>query len=332
MNPVVPAFRQSQSGLSMVEMLVAMAISLIISFGVVNLFLQSKSSFIQDEEISRLQENGRWALRYISRELSMTGFYGNVVNGGSITTALAVAPDCGTGWAMNTAVTVEHLDNVTDSQAVLAYVCLSSGEVLPGTDILAVRRTKDTAAMVDGTIATAPADNTVYLRLEDFGSDARLVRGSDLTLVDKTAGSGIDTWEYQPQLLYVRPYANTVGDGIPTLCTRKLTQDASDVGIDSAECLVEGVENLQVEYGLDNSTPPDFSADYYISNPTAAELRQAVNARIFVLARSVNEVNGYRNDKSYQLGNTVVAAANDGYYRRVMQTTVVLRNGDIYGF
>ncbi len=326
------SMRQFQTGLSMVEMLVALAISLIISFGVVNLFLQSKVSFMQDEEISRLQENGRWALRYMSRELSMTGFYGNVVDGGGITSSLTVASDCGVSWALDTNQPLEHLDNATDTSAVLTYVCLASGEVLPGTDIVAVRRTKDSAAMVDGTSSAVLEDNAVYLRLEQFGNDAALVRGVDLTLTDKTAGSGVDSWEYQPQLLYVRPYSNTPGDGIPTLCVRKLTRDAATLGMDSADCLVEGVENLQVEYGLDTSVPPDYSADYYTSNPSATELLQAVNARIFVLARSVNEVNGYVNDKSYQLGNTVIAAANDGFYRRVMQTTVVLRNGEIYGF
>lgn len=332
MGIAVASSRLFQRGLSMVEMLIAMAISLIISFGVVNLFLQSKASFMQDEEISRLQENGRWALRFLSRELSMTGFYGNLVDGTSISTALPVASDCSPGWALNTAVPLEHLDNVTETAVLLNYLCMSAGEVLPGTDMVAIRRTKDSAAMLDGSISATLVDEAVYLRLEQFGNSAELVRGSDMALTDKTPGSGVDSWEYQPQLLFVRPYANAPGDGIPTLCTRKLTRDAATLGIDTAECLVEGVENLQLEYGLDSSVPADYSADYYTSSPTAAELRQAVNARIFVLARSVNEVNGYLNDKSYQLGNTAVAAANDGFYRRVMQTTVVLRNGDIYGF
>ncbi len=322
----------AQRGLSMVELLVAMAISVVISFGVVNLFLQSKVSFLQDEETSRLQENGRWALRYLSRELSMTGFYGNIVDGGAIGSGLVVNSDCDAGWALNTSVPFEHLDSPSASEAVAAYGCLASGDFVPGTDIIAVRRTKDSAALVDGVAAPATEDNAVYLRLENFGVISQLVRGSDLSMADKTAGSGIDAWEYQPQLLFVRPYATTSGDGIPTLCTKMLSREDATLKVDDTECLVEGIENLQVEFGIDTSVPPDYAADYYTASPSADEQEQAVNARIYILARTINEVTGYVNDKSYALGDTTVAAANDGHYRRMMQTTVVLRNGELYGF
>ena len=187
-------------------------------------------------------------------------------------------------------------------------------------------------AMTDGNVLSGPESNAVYLRLDQFGGAGALIRGSDLTLADKTAGSGVDAWEYQPQLLFVRPWSSSVGDGIPTLCTKKITRDAATLKVDDAECLVEGVENLQIEYGLDTSSPPDYTADYYTASPTPAELEEAVNARIYVLTRSINEVTGYTNDKSYQLGETTVAAANDGHYRRMLQTTVVLRNGELFGF
>ena len=306
--PAVTAVRH-QRGLSLVELMIALAISVIISLGVVNLFLQTKVSFMQDEEISRLQENGRWALRYVARELSMTGFYGNVVSGGIIGSTLPVASDCGVGWTLDTGQSLEHLNDVTDTLAVTTYGCLSTGDVVPGTDIIAVRQ------------AHVGTDQS-----------SKLVRGSDLTLADRTPGSGVDAWEYQPQLLFVRPWSSTVGDGIPTLCTRKITRTVATLKVDDEECLVEGVENLQIEYGLDTSSPPDFAADYYTADPTAAELAEAVNARIYILTRSINEVRGYTNDKSYQLGETTVAAANDGHYRRMLQTTVVLRNGELFGF
>ena len=332
MNVPAESTARHQRGLSLVELMIALAISVIISLGVVNLFLQTKVSFMQDEEISRLQENGRWALRYVSRELSMTGFYGSVVNGATISSTLAVASDCGVGWTLDTASAIEHLNNATDTLVTTTYACLGAGEVVPGTDILVVRRTKDSPAMTDGNVLSGPENNAVYLRLGQFGSAGALVRGSDLTLADKTAGSGVDAWEYQPQILFVRPWSSTAGDGIPTLCTKKITRDLATLKVGDADCLVEGVENLQIEYGLDTSSPPDYTADYYTANPTAAELEEAVNARIFVLARSINEVSGYINDKSYQLGGTTVAAANDGHYRRMLQTTVVLRNGELFGF
>jgi type IV pilus assembly protein PilW len=81
---------------------------------------------------------------------------------------------------------------------------------------------------------------------------------------------------------------------------------------------------MQVELGIDDDA--DFIADYYTAAPTAAEVTDAVAARIYVLARSVTQVPNYTNDKTYRMGATVVAPANDGFYRRVFSTTVLLRN------
>ncbi len=321
-----------QSGVSMVELLIALTIGLILSFGVVNLFLQSKTSFYQDEQTAQLQENGRWALRYVVRELSMGGFLGGILDGGAVTTTTAVANDCAVGWANNTSAALEHLDNVTDTQATTAYACLGSGDVLPGTDMLAMRRTKDSPHVSDGLVTAALTNNALYLRVQDYGANSSLVKGSAITTADKTAGSRVDVWQYHPQLLFVRSYSINVGDGIPTLCRKILTTNAATLALDSTECLVEGIENLQVEFGLDTSNPPDFVPDYYEMTPTAAELESAVTARVYVLSRSIDEVAGYTNDKTYTLGNSTVAAANDGYYRRVLQTTVMLRNSEAFGF
>ena len=320
-----------QTGLSLIELLVALVISTLVSFGVVNLFLQMRVSGQQDDEIARLQENGRWALRYISRDLSMTGFFGNRISGAGVGSTLVVTDDCDPGWSLDTAQPLEHLDNVTAVTATTEYDCLTNGDIEVGTDILAIRRTHDSPHVEDGGAVVGLSSNTVYLRLEQFGVQGQLVKGSEFSLSDLTAGSGVDAWEYEVRLFFIRPYADTPGDGIPSLCIKRLTTDNAAITLDSTECLVEGIENLQVEFGLDLSEPRDYTADYYTATPTADELDQAVTAKIYLLARSVSEVPGYTNDKSYQLGDATIAAANDGYYRRMMQTTVVLRNGGVFG-
>ncbi|MEP5766483.1 MAG: PilW family protein [Halieaceae bacterium] len=325
-----PATRQA--GLSLVELLVALAIGVLISLGIVNLFLQSRVSAQQDEETARLQENGRWALRYLSRELAMAGFYGNNIDGSAIATSLTFTSDCGTDWAMDSGVNLEHLDNASDAAATATFDCMVTGEIVPGTDVLAFRRVKDSPAMLDGTAIVPVENNKVYLRLQSLGGSGQLLKGGDLSLADKAAGSGVDTWEYLPKLVFVRSYSQSPGDGISSLCVKRLSTDSSTVSVESTECLVEGVENLQVEFGLDEDIPPDYAADYYTATPTAAQLESAISARIYILSRSVNEVQGYLNDKSYQLGQTSVAANNDGYYRRILHSTVMLRNSSLYEF
>ena len=49
---------------------------------------------------------------------------------------------------------------------------------------------------------------------------------------------------------------------------------------------------------------------------------------VLTAARSLEQITGYRNDKTYNLGSTVVGPFNDAYYRRVYSTTVPLRNSN----
>ena len=127
--------------------------------------------------------------------------------------------------------------------------------------------------------------------------------------------------QYQPQIFYVRP--DSAGeDGIPTLVRETLQGDDM-----RAEVLVEGVEDMQIEWGVDGADD-DLAPDHYTADPDNAELADAATARIFLLVRGIRPVTGYVNDKTYKLGRKTVAARNDAFYRRVYSMTVQLRNSE----
>jgi type IV pilus assembly protein PilW len=63
--------KKQQTGFSLVELMVGLVIGLLVSAIIITVFTQSKKSYSQDEEISQLQENGRYALQLLTRELSM---------------------------------------------------------------------------------------------------------------------------------------------------------------------------------------------------------------------------------------------------------------------
>lgn len=326
------AGRRRQSGLSLIELLVALSIGVFLTLGAASLFLQSKTSFFQDEETARLQENGRWALRFLSREISMAGYFGGLLDAAGISTALVVANDCGTGWAAAPGPGLEHVNNATTTSAAAALPCLTGVDLLPGADVVAVKRVKDAPHVFDGSQLAAPLDQATYLRVQEYGASSTLVRGSSITVADKTAGSQVDVWEYQPQVLFIRDFSFASGDGIPTLCRRRLTTTTGTLAMKPVECLIEGIENMQVEFGIDDSAPFDYAPDYYVANPSQAQLNSAVSAKVYLLARSVNPVSGYTDDREYRLGATTIAAANDNFYRKVFQTTVMFRNSGAFGF
>jgi len=134
------------------------------------------------------------------------------------------------------------------------------------------------------------------------------------------------------------------GDGIPTL---KLAQlDVGGFTDASVVALAEGIENLQLEYGLDMGSAPDGSADQFSANPdshagcagaaspcSAANWASTVAVRVHMLGRNTKATAvGYTNQKEYTLGlnadgspNTI-PAFNDAYRRHVYEASVRVYN------
>ena len=92
----------------------------------------------------------------------------------------------------------------------------------------------------------------------------------------------------------------------------------------STECIAQGVENLQLEYGIDTSG--NGSVNAYVTNPTQAQLETAVSVRIFLLARTTNDDRSFDNAKTYTLSNAADYTPADNLHRRVYTTTVAIPN------
>ena len=306
-------------GLSLVELLVAIALGVVLSFGAMSLLLASKRSYLEAEELARMQDNGRHALRLLSFELNMAGYLATRVPG------TAVDPvESGTAcfdYLMRTNPPLEHVNDVTSAGLSgggqsLPADCLLPGRHVAGSDMLLIRRTLSLPTVDPGGQSAGIDPDAIYLRAGPRYEQVSLQRG----------GNGLtaegELWEYVPQVLFLRNYSVTSGDGVPALCRKRLGRSANRMA--PTECLVEGVENLQVEFGIDEDG--DQLADRFESVPDPAQLRAAVAARIYLLVRSVRPLGGYSDDRFYTLGNTRVRPPRDGYYRQLMQLTVGLHN------
>lgn len=65
-----------QRGFSLVELMVAMTLGLTLVLGVSQLFLASKRSFVLQQHLAAVQENARFVLTRISRDLRQAGVFG----------------------------------------------------------------------------------------------------------------------------------------------------------------------------------------------------------------------------------------------------------------
>ena len=320
---------RTQFGFTLIEVMIALLLGIVIAGGVVGLFASGQRSFRQDQNIARMQDSARFAINELARDIRMAGYTGEVVNPIMIQhqAGLAVATDCGVAgqanWILNftddvtdEVNTLVSVDNATGATANASFSCITTAEVLGNTDVVGIKRFAGRSLPV-----ASLQVNTIYMESNSAqGLMYQAPPGAPL------AGS-ISHWEYRPHIYYIRNFTNVAGDGIPSLC-RKALEFGAAVGIQT-ECIAEGIEDLQLEYGLD--VDGDGSAERYLPDPTLTELQQVISARIFLLARTTREDHAYTDDRTYPISNRPIAAgANPGpqdqFHRRVYTVTVPIFN------
>lgn len=312
--------RDRSGGVSLVEVLVATALGVVLGLAAALTYVHAKHFFLLQRQVAQLQDNGRQALRLLGRELASSGFFAGLP---AAQVALADAPGAGCveGWALDGPPGLQVVDDFHAGAPAVEGLgdCLEPARVMPGTDVVAVRRTAGEASIAGGDIAPAlPASATQrwYLRSADAGPPG-WARYSAAALRALETGPDVSLWRAISGIYFIRPWAVREGDGVPALCV-----DALAGSLLTVRCLVEGVEDLQVQFGFD--TDGDGVADRYGDAGPGGDVAAAVSARIFLLLRSIDPLHGLDTRGAYALGNRVRVFAADGYLRQVMTTTVAL--------
>ncbi len=315
----------SQAGVTLIELMIAMTLSLMLGGAVITVFVNNSHSFKQDENVLRMQDDARFALRELALEISMAGNYSELHVPAIVMpdAELAIGVDCGpageinwmyraTQALTNESLSITAIDNATGAQVVAAHSCFAADEVLAGTDVISIKR-------VAGAEAALPIDGNVYLRTN--GTVGLLYQAPIPATPTVVVAPPMNDWEYRPSIFYVRSYANTPGDGNPTLC-RKVLRGANP-GM-TTECIASGIENLQVEYGIDRTD--DGNPNLYLSSPTLTDMQKVVSARIFILARTSQIDTRYSNEKTFSISNAPAYTPQDSFHRRMFSTTVSIQN------
>jgi type IV pilus assembly protein PilW len=72
-------FFKKRRGFTLVEILVALAIGALLTSGFVQIFSSSKKTYLIQDNLSRLQENARFAMDFLARDIRMAGHIENAV-------------------------------------------------------------------------------------------------------------------------------------------------------------------------------------------------------------------------------------------------------------
>ncbi|QBF83961.1 prepilin-type N-terminal cleavage/methylation domain-containing protein [Shewanella maritima] len=321
-----------QRGMSLVELMVAMVISLFLSAGLFTMFNMSSSNVTTTSQFNQLQENGRIALTLMERDINQLGFFGDltgtemILNTNTTNSATAVTSDC-VGGGVNNETFPEnvpaHFRRLWgfEYKTTVEINCNSALTPDKGTDIIQVKR------LMGPSLAAADLESNRYYA-SVTSNEIEFFNGS------ATPPTKLNSrlWEYQHHVYFVETDNN-----IPVLKRRSLNISN---GMSNEEQLVEGIENLRFMYGFDNdgdSTPDVFlpAEDVSTFMWDNQGFQRLVAVKIFVLVRSVQPDRTYSNDVTYTLGDKEISGASSAnssdpnyehYRRRVMSTTVVLEN------
>lgn len=306
MRPQTLRRRSHELGFSIPELLVALAIGMLILAGMTTLFVRNSRTQSQVERANRQIENGRYAIALLSTDLRNAGFYGEF-DPTPLADPPGVPDPCAPTLPALRAALPLHVQGYAAGESLPS--CLS--DVKSGTAVLVVRHTRTctsdnpdcNADGIQGPLFQASlCDNLSELGSGDPANHYAL--DTDTAALTRhrrdcssSAGSGTlaVARRFVTHIYYV---ANNdkAGDGIPTLKRMELRLDGGQLGF-TAVPLVEGVDNLQFEYGIDSSG--DGVVDLYTAAPGAAagctdigcaarNWRNALSVRVSVLARNVD--------------------------------------------
>lgn len=364
MKPRSLVRRTSSPGFSLVELMIAMTIGLLLLAGLVSTFAGSARTHRELQKLSQQIENGRYALEVIGGDLRHAGFYGNFYN---LPAAPGALPDpCETAAAaslydaISLPIQVYSAPDFATRADLSATSCaghgLTNANLLPGTDVLVIRRA-DTKALAP---ADVPVANEIYIQATSiaaqiqFGSSGASIGttkkadGTPTQLFKKDATSAAEIRKYHVHIYFIAPCSIPAGGGtsctgpaddsgrpIPTLKRLELNS-VGGVATMKLVSLVEGIENLQVEAGIDDTPVTadpltrligDGAPDSFVAEPTLAQTPNAVAATVYVLARNTEPTPGHSDTKIYNLGLAgTTAATNDQYRRHVFNAAVRLIN------
>lgn len=339
-----------QSGLSLVELMVAMLLGLVLMAGVIEVFLSSRASYSLVGALSETQEEGRFATHFLTQSIRMAGYTG--CNGGSpasIVNTLNNAND----FLYNFNVGIQGYDD-QGTATPPSDLSTTTHVLVPGTDIIAVRTIQSTGVPIADTMPKSSAE----LKVNNVGSSG-LKDGDIVMLTDCSAAAVFQVTAVQTSANHVQHNTGSsspgnsskdlgqnfrIGSEVQKIATEAYFIASRDVtnkncnsgqcglwrkvGTDDAEELVEGVTNMQILYGVD--TDNDNAPNRYV---TAATLNSnnnwdsVVSVKIALLARSQDKAAPIpATAPSYELLNRQIAPPNDGRVRKVFTETIAIRN------
>lgn len=362
MHPISNMRRQA--GITLIELMISLLLSLLLVAGMIQVFAGNRATYEFTQGLSRIQENARFSLDHIAFNARMAGYSGclsDVAYYNNLDVPTNFRDDIENGIqgydASNTGdgdvVALVKTPGASGNPAAwtpsLPPEFFNEVDVVPDSDVLVVRGIASNAQQLitpfsDATQLYVPAthgfvDGEVLIvsdcqkaslfQLTQSGpsglgenllhSDAGAFAPGNAAAAwgpEQEFGLGAEVARLETHAFYVGPGANG-----PSLFQLRLLPSATF----AAEELVEGVETLQIRYGIDPDN--DGAIDNWVPASAVADWTRVLSLEVTLLARSIEEYGSEVDTGVYDVGGPQFnPPANDRRLRQVFSSTIGVRN------
>jgi len=332
-----------QAGISLVEILVALVISLFLLAGIVQVYTGNRATFAFTNGLAEIQESGRFALDLMSQDLRLSGEWG----------CIGFDPDDTT-----------NINDTLGGGNVSGYVAWFHDFVnfppifgsnnaggLGNSDTLVIRGGKPGQANVEAELASGTFSTATEQRLHT--SRITSLAAGDIIVVARCGANDL-ALPAEADILPVTSINNTTNPtqtriNLGSVKSQQFENDAMVIELQTVSYfiannangqpalfrgefnaapqeLIEGVDDMQILYGIDDGDDTNnnrFPVQYLTAN-NVADFNDVVAIRIQLLLRSIDD---FITDapQTYTFNGTQVTAP-DRRIRQVFTTTVALRN------
>lgn len=340
------------SGLSLIEVMVALALSLVITLGLTQIFVSNSQSFRVSEASARIQETGRLATAIIGREIRNSSYWGCLgsqgvrdgrlnsilddedFDAGALLRGLDAEDDAGPGESDilylggvngNSAIRVTFQPSqqaanlqVNDSDSfnlndILIVTNCSAGDVFQVTNL---NTNNEVVVHNSGSVSDGPG-NSVQSLSTNYNDDP----------------DGASVFRPRQQRFYLQDN----GDGVRELVTDGVGISGSGIGnFSTPVALLQDVINFQIQFGVDSNQDGQVDAWEDPEGLTVDGRTQSDNTiavRLSVLVRSPDDrITDGEQEYCFPgwldcvADDTLLTTADDTFLYRVYSTTVTMRN------
>lgn len=335
-------FLKNQQGFTLIEIMVALTIGLFLTAGVTQVFLTTNQTNRTQENLSRMQENARFAMHFLTEDIREADYY---------------IPICGNGDVLKNA--YNNLDYLAASDAQFDF---GSMEGISGQDNLAplgtdsitlrfIKGLKDGAEITNQpgvtmkinasaknasnmakqgsiVIATDCINSDIFQNVNNSGGaqagslTLTISGGNNISPGNKNNGLVTNYDNGNPNS---KAYYLSDEDGISSI-TYEIEKDGNEIPglVRNGEQLVANIENMQILYGERLAS----GNMYYVPAGTVGlDMTKVVSIKVSLLVRSPDD-NIVVTPQTYFYNNVDVSGADiaDNRLRKVYTSTITVRN------